>query len=198
MSIELDRRAQILREALRLFAEHGVEGASLRELARRVGISQPSLYHYFSSKEALVEAIFAWKSEESSARQREAEGEFKTPQRFCLWLAHILIAGWDNPEELALMRLVHGEAIRGGHVARAFVREHIAPMTHKVARVFERFIQEGKMRAVDPEFAARSFVGPIILLMQQQRMLDTRNELPTDMQEFIQAHVDTFLHGVAR
>lgn len=198
MSTDPDRRTQILREALRLFAEHGVEGASLRELARRVGISQPSLYHYFPSKEALVSALFSWKSEEARARQQAAAEEFQTPERFCQWLAHSLVARWDHPEEVDLMRLVHGEAIRGGDVARAFVQNHIAPMTSVVAKVFARFVHEGKMREIDPEFAARSFVGPIILLMQQQRMLDTAAELPTDMAAFLRAHIDMFLHGVAR
>jgi AcrR family transcriptional regulator len=52
-----DRRAEILSEALELMAEHGYHGASLRDLAKRLGISQPSLYHYFASKDELVEQI---------------------------------------------------------------------------------------------------------------------------------------------
>jgi AcrR family transcriptional regulator len=52
-----DRHAEILAEALELMAEHGYHGASLRELAKRLGISQPSLYHYFASKDELVEQI---------------------------------------------------------------------------------------------------------------------------------------------
>ncbi len=52
-----ERHRAVLREALALFAEKGYAGASLRELARRVGVRQPSLYHYFRSKEELVEQI---------------------------------------------------------------------------------------------------------------------------------------------
>ena len=54
-----DRHREVLREAMRLFAERGYVGTSLRELARRVGMQQPSLYHYFRSKEELVEQILA-------------------------------------------------------------------------------------------------------------------------------------------
>ncbi len=53
----VERHREILAEALQLMAEVGYHGASLRELAKRLGISQPSLYHYFSSKEELVEQI---------------------------------------------------------------------------------------------------------------------------------------------
>lgn len=52
-----ERHAVILAEALELMAERGYHGASLRELAKRLGISQPSLYHYFASKDELVEQI---------------------------------------------------------------------------------------------------------------------------------------------
>jgi AcrR family transcriptional regulator len=53
----IERHREILAEALDLMAEVGYHGASLRELAKRLGISQPSLYHYFSTKEELVEQI---------------------------------------------------------------------------------------------------------------------------------------------
>lgn len=53
----VERHREILAESLELIAEVGYHGASLRELAKRLGISQPSLYHYFASKEELVEQI---------------------------------------------------------------------------------------------------------------------------------------------
>lgn len=54
-----ERHREVLREAVKLFAERGYAGASLRELARRVGMQQPSLYHYFASKEELVEQVIS-------------------------------------------------------------------------------------------------------------------------------------------
>jgi AcrR family transcriptional regulator len=47
----------VLDAALELIASHGVAGASLRRLAKKLGISQPSLYHYFSSKDELLTRI---------------------------------------------------------------------------------------------------------------------------------------------
>jgi AcrR family transcriptional regulator len=52
-----ERHREVLRHAMQLIAERGYRGASLRELARRVGMRQPSLYHYFESKSELVEQI---------------------------------------------------------------------------------------------------------------------------------------------
>lgn len=54
---EPTRREEVLETALELIASHGVAGASLRRLAKKLGISQPSLYHYFSSKDELLSQI---------------------------------------------------------------------------------------------------------------------------------------------
>lgn len=43
-----------LAAALALFAERGYEGASIREIAARAGLSVPGLYHHYPSKQALL------------------------------------------------------------------------------------------------------------------------------------------------
>jgi AcrR family transcriptional regulator len=48
---------KILEVAERLFAERGYNGTSLREIADQVGIKEPGLYKYFTSKDALYEAV---------------------------------------------------------------------------------------------------------------------------------------------
>jgi AcrR family transcriptional regulator len=52
-----DREQEIVREAVSFFAEFGFEG-NTRELARRLGITQPLLYRYFPTKDALVEKVY--------------------------------------------------------------------------------------------------------------------------------------------
>ncbi len=52
-----DRERQIVDEAIRFFAEVGL-GGQTRELAARVGITQPLLYRYFATKRSLIERVF--------------------------------------------------------------------------------------------------------------------------------------------
>lgn len=49
-----DRREQILQQALRLFAANGIQHVSTRQIAQAVGISQPSLYAHFKSRDAIA------------------------------------------------------------------------------------------------------------------------------------------------
>ena len=52
-----EREALIVDEAVCFFAEHGFEGKT-RDLAKRIGITQPLLYRYFPSKEHLIERVY--------------------------------------------------------------------------------------------------------------------------------------------
>ena len=52
-----DREHEIVQSAIRFFAKHGFE-ASTRDLAKELGVSQPLLYRYFPTKEALVDRVY--------------------------------------------------------------------------------------------------------------------------------------------
>jgi AcrR family transcriptional regulator len=48
------KRHRLLREAARLFAEQGVDGASMSQLAQACGVSKANIYHYYPGKDALL------------------------------------------------------------------------------------------------------------------------------------------------
>ncbi len=52
-----ERRQQIVDEAVRFFAEVGLEG-NTRELARRLGVTQSLIFNYFATKDELIEAVY--------------------------------------------------------------------------------------------------------------------------------------------
>lgn len=52
-----DQREKILEEACSLFLSDGLEGFSMRKLARAVGVTAPALYRHFESKEKLLHDV---------------------------------------------------------------------------------------------------------------------------------------------
>jgi AcrR family transcriptional regulator len=79
-----DTRARIQQVALELFAEHGYERTSLREIAERLGVTKAALYYHFKSKEDIVrsftedyfgrlDALIAWGREQPAGEQTARE-----------------------------------------------------------------------------------------------------------------------------
>jgi AcrR family transcriptional regulator len=54
-----DRQTLILDRALELFARHGYAGTGMRAIAQASGIREATLYHYFATKEALMDALIS-------------------------------------------------------------------------------------------------------------------------------------------
>jgi AcrR family transcriptional regulator len=67
-----ERREQILAAAMAEFAEHGLDGATTQEIARRVEVSQPYVFHLFGSKKQLFVATVERCFEETRAMFVEA------------------------------------------------------------------------------------------------------------------------------
>jgi len=53
------RKEEIVAEATKLFAERGYDGASMGDLAERVGLRKASLFHHFPSKDILYATVLA-------------------------------------------------------------------------------------------------------------------------------------------
>jgi AcrR family transcriptional regulator len=72
-------RAQLIAIGTRLFAARGYEGTSIEAVLQEAGVSRGSLYHHFSSKEALFEAVLEDVAARASAQTVEAAQGAETP-----------------------------------------------------------------------------------------------------------------------
>lgn len=68
---------QLLTEARRLFAQKGFAGTSIEEIVRAAGVTRGAMYHHFSSKEDLFEAVFAKEQEAIGHRVHVAAAKKK-------------------------------------------------------------------------------------------------------------------------
>jgi len=52
-----DRKRQILDSAIQFFAKYGIDG-QLRNLTKELGVTHTLLYHYFPTKDALIQEVY--------------------------------------------------------------------------------------------------------------------------------------------
>ena len=94
------RRALVLDAARAVFAEHGLEGASIRVIAKRAGYTAGAIYSYFDSKEAIYAALLRESLERlqqavDAARASRASPDRTLAARASAWIwAFIWFRGW--------------------------------------------------------------------------------------------------------
>ncbi len=182
-----DRRGEILRVALGLFASKGIDGTGLREIAEDIGVSQPALYHYFPSKGALIDAVIDWRREDAVAKQaavsRRLEG-VKGLRQGLVVIAESLLHLWHSPENEDFHRLIFSEITRRGPLAARLEREFIGPTLRWAEDLFSTLIKVGKVRDLDPGLLAVQFIAPLLVmgLWQKQRGGEAERERLSQMQ----------------
>jgi len=106
-----DQRQRILGQALRLMADTGVHAMSMRRLATSCGLNVATIYHYFPSKSALLDAVIADQDYEGLLVETPPVDPALPPGER---LAALLEWMWSRMgEHVAMWKLLLGESLRG-------------------------------------------------------------------------------------
>jgi AcrR family transcriptional regulator len=190
-----DRRGQILRGAMDLFAEKGFRGATTREIARHLGISEALMFKYFPSKEALYRAIIQKRTDGSEEMFFPKEAiEAKDDRQVFRSIASNLIA--RNTEDPTFMRLILYSALEGHELSRIFFETHVMGKTRLLSHYIRQRIKEKAFKPVPPLLAARAFMGMVIHYVQFQEIYGMKNFLKFSQKTAVHTFVDTFLNGL--
>jgi len=175
------RREEVLETALNLVSEHGIAGASLRKLAAELGISQPSLYHYFPSKDALVTAVV-----EYCADKMLAAGTNRPPPRckeevprFAKDIVVDLWTGERHPRFVRFMFVVAIESKENRAQIQRVFEERLYPGFTLLANAFGK--DEAEQREL--RHVVRLVVYSLGLAFLEQRALFGVKTLPRELME---------------
>lgn len=168
------RREEILRVALELFSTDGYRGTSLREVARRVGMSLPGLIHHFDSKEQLLIEILRARDiadyPVSSAAGDDLAG-----------LIRIMQHNRTVPGLVELYLTMAAASADESHPAREFFRERIPGVVRGIAEAIRERQRAGEVAAdLDPDHLSRVMVA-LADGMQVQWILDSEIDMSQDI-----------------
>jgi len=144
-------RAAILAAATEAFAELGLGGARVDEIARRAGCNKALLYHYFGNKETLFLAVLEATYEGIRGAETALDLESLDPPEAMIRLVDFTWRYFlDHPE---FIHLVNSENLhRARHLAEsAGVDELHNPLIFRIGTLLDRGVASGDFRAgVDP------------------------------------------------
>ena len=192
-----ETREAVLDAALDVFAEKGFHGASLKDIAAIVGVRDSAIYHYFESKEALVDAILAERSNRApdDVRKRWLEGPLGDARTEFVRIGDAIVERMELPQTEKIFRILMGDGLRlhaekRVNLLRFFDGAHIP-------QLMDRLIRDKKLRKGRPDLLAIEFIAPFHVLMML-RLLQPGHPIAEDRRGFVRAHVEHFLSGASR
>jgi TetR/AcrR family transcriptional regulator len=190
-----ERRQEIIRAALEVFARNGFGGTTTREIAENAGISEAMIYSHFRNKQDLYTAIIDEKLQESeplyypldAMRNRDDARVFTT-----------IVANYlrRHSEDPTFLRLFLISGLEGHELASMFVAGPVRKFFEFLADYIGERIDEGAVKPVNPEITSRCLLGMVHYFVLLREILGDDTLNPIGHAEAIETIVNIFCHGI--
>jgi AcrR family transcriptional regulator len=160
-----DKRRQILDAAIRVFATRGFHACRVSDVADEAGVAYGLVYHYFGSKEEILNTLFTERWQVMLDAIAEIDKQQDVPARDKLYLvASFIIDSYRHEPDL--MKVIIVEVTRA---ANSFGRDHLAKIREAydmIGQIVEGAQREGVFKQeISSDFAALMFYGAIEQLL---------------------------------
>ena len=190
-------RAEILAAARRVFARHGLDGTSVREVAEVAGVNNAMIYYHFRDKVDLYRAVLA---DSFTAFDRIWEHTiFKTPaparvkiQRYVEELIRFQHANEELRRILSMEFATCGKNIK-------WLAENVFNHSYKkLAKILKEGVKNGDLKKVNPSIAITTLVGMVIhsFIMRPLAECVTGKNLNLSVRYFGDFVTDLFFDGL--
>ena len=155
-----DKRRVILDAAMRVFARRGFHTCRVSDIADEAGVAYGLVYHYFSSKDQILDTLFLERWDLMLAAIAQADRTERSPRDKLRAIAGFIVDSYRYEPEL--MKVIVVEVTRA---ANTFGRTHLAKIREAyalIAGIVERAQADGVFRPdISPDFGALAFYGSI-------------------------------------
>jgi AcrR family transcriptional regulator len=197
-----DTRQAILDASLELFARQGYFGTGVRAIASAAGVRESAMYHYFESKEAILEALLHDLGPGRAAMLGELDIETLARElggkELLRKLVEMMVELWATPQEMRIFRLLMSE---GPRLSEAGVIDHdaiIGQALLRLSRIFSELTRLGYLRKAEAQTQALAFMGPLIALRIRGMAMARGKPDLKKVRALALAHVDYFWDGATK
>jgi AcrR family transcriptional regulator len=176
-------RDRILRAALDLIIEVGIDQVRVAEIGRRAGMSSGQVMYYFTSKEHILLETLAWQEHQDTMGRRAALAKVTGPWRQLQRLIELYLPGAHPDPSWILWMEAWARAPHDKQVSR-FLEELLNPWIDDLAALVTRGVAEGVFAPpADIGNFTRRFIALLdgLALQRLQRMQDTSRKHLTEL-----------------
>jgi AcrR family transcriptional regulator len=190
------KERRILDAALKVFSETGYSGATMDGLAAAAGLTKPTLYQYFESKDQLFSAMMLQKRDQmlDVFEHPSADGMVHDLHAFAWDYARTVM----RPDLLSLARLIIGEVQRFPEIGRAYQTSGPDRLLKGIMAYLDQQCSAGRLAFDDAELAAQDLWGLILSAPRTQVLYQPDLDLGQDvLARYINNGLRVFLKAYA-
>jgi len=189
-----ERRAELARVALGLWAERGYDQTSVAQIASGAGVSKGTFYLYFESKKALLEDVMRRNS--LVPQVRELIGDLGN--RSLDEAIHRFVRGaWQHLcEHRELVLVAIRELPTHLEQARWLVERVMVPANRLFAGYLEKQVDSTRAEQLSLVISARGLLGMLLFVFLTQEVLGAGRTLPVPEEQVTATIAELFLHGI--
>jgi TetR/AcrR family transcriptional regulator len=159
MAAEVPTRDRILEAALRAYGTDGFAATSLDALAEQLGVRKQTILYWFSSKQALFDAVVDDAATDLVAVfESEASRGLTGISQVEAIVRRVFRLAVRRPELLGLVR----EVTRPGSVTAERLGAHVAPTFDRARNFLQREMDAGRLRQSDPSMLLLSLYSTVV------------------------------------
>jgi TetR/AcrR family fatty acid metabolism transcriptional regulator len=155
-----DKRRVILGAAVRVFARQGFHACRVSDIADEAGVAYGLVYHYFASKDEVLDTLFLERWNVMLEQIREIDGRTIAAREKLYAIASFIVDSYRHDPDL--MKVIIVEVTRA---ANSFGQTHLAQIRQAyelIGDIVTRAQAEGVFKSdISPRFAAMTFYGAI-------------------------------------
>jgi AcrR family transcriptional regulator len=191
-----DKRRLILDAAVRVFARQGFNGCRVSDIADEAGVAYGLVYHYFRSKDEVLDTLFLERWNVLLEAIRETDRQDISPREKLHAIASFIVDSYRHDPDL--MKVIIVEVTRA---ANSFGQTHLAKIREAyelIANIVAKAQEDGTFKdTITPQFAAMAFYGAIeqVLTGWIFELLPESDEEYEQAKEFV---VETICAGLDR
>jgi AcrR family transcriptional regulator len=192
-----DRKKQLVDTAMKLFSEQGFDGTSTRQIAEAAGVNESIIFRHFRTKEDLFWAVLSDHVERRgrNRRIREVIDRGHDFRQVLISIAEDLLN--RTPDDAAVTRLLFYSALRNSELSDRFFRTYAQDKFDMLSALIRSGIAQGRLRRVDPQIAARSFIGMLVYHYLVQEVFGGARYEQFSVNKIAEEFVDIFIGGIA-
>lgn len=172
-----ERKEQIMRAAIRVFARRGIFGTKMNMIATEAGISHGLLYHYFKSKDELFNTVVQWSMEEAHNGFNEIYDVPGTPIEKIRMLTNMILQEDDTPHFMLIQQARTSEGVP--EEAKRIIEQYsIDSFVDQLLPLFEEGQRADEIAPGDLEQLIACYLAVLAGLMTMKTQEDDSYELP--------------------